>query len=228
MSVEIVISARCWIIVVATATLTIWYLPGPAELNVELTLWQFLATVIGALVTFLVEVVFHRVSPENPLRDGLTVRLQCAEDVLASHRVSGRAGVQADHTICCDRHQHSPSATLSEILGVKTMRDSSIEPLKKQMHEAELEVDANECKIQFTDLKYTYPDEYNTVRTEQEQHRQHALKAKASIVLQVEAMKVQNQKMRFMTTVSILNWLRGPRVTRSCHFQNYLGSAHIW
>src|SRR5215468_4143662 len=31
------------IVVVATGTLTIWYLPGPAELNLELTLWQILA-----------------------------------------------------------------------------------------------------------------------------------------------------------------------------------------
>ena len=59
------------------------------------------------------------------------------------------------------------------------MRDSSIEPLKKQMHEAEVEVDAIECKIQSADLKTTYSQEYNAMRAEQEQHRQHALKAKA-------------------------------------------------
>jgi hypothetical protein len=69
------------------------------------------------------------------------------------------------------------------------MPDSSIEPLKKQMHEAEREVDAIECKIQFADLKTTYPDEYSAMRTEQEQHRQQILKAKASIDDQVEAVK---------------------------------------
>jgi hypothetical protein len=50
------------------------------------------------------------------------------------------------------------------------MSDSSIEQLKKQMHEAEREIDALECKIQFADLKTSYPDEYSAMRTEQEQH----------------------------------------------------------
>jgi hypothetical protein len=79
------------------------------------------------------------------------------------------------------------------------MRDSSIEPLKKQMHEAEVEADAIECKIQSADLKTTYSDEYNAMRAEQEQHRQHALKAKASIDDQVEAMRAESE-MRFMMT----------------------------
>jgi len=73
------------------------------------------------------------------------------------------------------------------------MRDPSIEPLKKQMHEAEREVDAIECKIQSADLKTTYSDEYNAMRAEQEQHRQHALKAKASIDDQVEAMRAESE-----------------------------------
>jgi hypothetical protein len=73
------------------------------------------------------------------------------------------------------------------------MRDSSIEPLKKQMHEAEVEVDAIECKIQSADLKTTYSEEYNAMRAEQEQHRQHALKAKASIDDQVEAMRAESE-----------------------------------
>jgi hypothetical protein len=33
------------------------------------------------------------------------------------------------------------------------MADSSIEPLKKRMHEAEREIDALECKIQFADVQ---------------------------------------------------------------------------
>ena len=57
------------------------------------------------------------------------------------------------------------------------------------MHEAEREIDALERKIQFADLKTTYSDEYSGMRTEQEQHRQQILKAKASIDNEVEAMK---------------------------------------
>ena len=70
------------VVVVATATMTIWYLPGPAEMNVELTLWQILATSIGALITFLVEVVFRYWSPQDPLRDGIDDRLHTIEDML--------------------------------------------------------------------------------------------------------------------------------------------------
>jgi multidrug resistance protein MdtO len=73
------------LIVVATATITIWYLPGPAELNVELTLWQILATAIGALTTFLVEVVFHYYSKADPLLDGIDARLRIIEDMLSNY-----------------------------------------------------------------------------------------------------------------------------------------------
>lgn len=73
------------VIVVATATTTIWYLPGPAELNVELTLWQILATAIGALTTFLVEVVFHYYSKADPLLDGIDARLRIIEDMLSNY-----------------------------------------------------------------------------------------------------------------------------------------------
>jgi multidrug resistance protein MdtO len=73
------------VVVVATATTTIWYLPGPAELNVELTLWQILATVIGALTTLLVEVVFHYYSKADPLLNGIDARLQIIEDMLSNY-----------------------------------------------------------------------------------------------------------------------------------------------
>lgn len=73
------------VIVVATATTTIWYLPGPAELNVELTLWQILATAIGALTTLLVEVVFHYYSRADPLLDGIDARLRIIEEMLANY-----------------------------------------------------------------------------------------------------------------------------------------------
>ena len=61
------------------------------------------------------------------------------------------------------------------------MPGASINPLKKQIHEAEEEIEALECKIEFADLKTTYPDEYNGMRCEQEQHRQQILKSNASI-----------------------------------------------
>lgn len=73
------------VVVVATATMAIWYLPGPAEINVELTLWQILATSIGALITFLVEVVFHYWSPQDPLLDGIDDRFRTIEEMLDNY-----------------------------------------------------------------------------------------------------------------------------------------------
>jgi multidrug resistance protein MdtO len=73
------------VVVVATSTMVIWYLPGPAERNVELTLWQILATAIGALVTLLVEVVFRYFAPRDLVREGLTARLQSVEEMLTAY-----------------------------------------------------------------------------------------------------------------------------------------------
>jgi hypothetical protein len=50
----------------------------------------------------------------------------------------------------------------------------SIEPLLKEIHDVE-------CKIQFADLKTTYPHEYAAMRSEQENHRQQVLHYKASL-----------------------------------------------
>jgi hypothetical protein len=61
------------------------------------------------------------------------------------------------------------------------MTNPSIEALKKQMHDEEREVEAMENKIAFADLSTTYPHEYTAMRTEQEHHRQSALKCKASL-----------------------------------------------
>jgi multidrug resistance protein MdtO len=72
------------VVVVGTATLAIWYLPGPAELNIELTLWQILATAIGAAITIVVEVVFRYFAPENRLTDGIRDRLRSIEMLLES------------------------------------------------------------------------------------------------------------------------------------------------
>jgi multidrug resistance protein MdtO len=61
----------------------IWYLPGPAEKNVELTLWLVLATVVGALVTLCVEVIFYAVHRRDDLQEGLDIRLALIEDLMA-------------------------------------------------------------------------------------------------------------------------------------------------
>ncbi len=60
--------------------LSIWYLPGPAGRNVELTLWQVAAGSIGALVTFSVEAIFHAFSPQNEIVEGLDSRLQAIQE----------------------------------------------------------------------------------------------------------------------------------------------------
>ncbi|MBB6142359.1 multidrug resistance protein MdtO [Silvibacterium bohemicum] len=71
--------------IVATNTLSIWYLPGPAQHNVELTLWQVLGTFIGALVTLSVEVVFHAFSKRDELKDGMHDRLKIIESMLRTY-----------------------------------------------------------------------------------------------------------------------------------------------
>jgi multidrug resistance protein MdtO len=63
----------------------IWYLPGPAEQNVELTLWLIDATIIGALVTLCVEVVFYAVHRRDELLEGLDSRLALIEELMASY-----------------------------------------------------------------------------------------------------------------------------------------------
>ncbi|HEY6850282.1 MAG TPA: FUSC family protein [Terracidiphilus sp.] len=70
---------------VATNILSIWYLPGPAERNVELTLWQVLAALIGAAVTVAVEAVFRFFSNSDELHDGLRDRLKTIEEMLLSY-----------------------------------------------------------------------------------------------------------------------------------------------
>jgi multidrug resistance protein MdtO len=67
---------------VATNILSIWYLPGPTERNVELTLWQVLGALIGAMVTLGVEAVFHLVSRDDELKDGIRNRLHAIESML--------------------------------------------------------------------------------------------------------------------------------------------------
>jgi multidrug resistance protein MdtO len=66
----------------------IWYLPGPAESNVELTLWLVAATFIGALVTLGVEVVFSALYNRDDLIEGIDTRLALIEDLMACYSQS--------------------------------------------------------------------------------------------------------------------------------------------
>ena len=70
---------------VSTNILSIWYLPGPAERNVELTLWQVGAALIGTLVTLAVEIVFHSIYQRDELVDGLDERLQQIENLMTDY-----------------------------------------------------------------------------------------------------------------------------------------------
>jgi hypothetical protein len=70
----------------------------------------------------------------------------------------------------------------------------SIEPLFKEIHDAEREIDAIEWKIQFADLKKTYPHEYAAMRSEQENHRQQILHCKASLDNHVKAEHVEDPR----------------------------------
>jgi len=63
----------------------IWYLPGPAERNVELTLWLVAATIIGALVTLGVEAVFSALYSRDDLIEGIDARLALIEDLMACY-----------------------------------------------------------------------------------------------------------------------------------------------
>jgi multidrug resistance protein MdtO len=64
---------------------SIWYLPGPTETNVELTLWFILATSIGALVTLGVEAVFRALHGGNDLVEGIDTRLALIENLMADY-----------------------------------------------------------------------------------------------------------------------------------------------
>jgi multidrug resistance protein MdtO len=72
----------------------IWYLPGPPEQNVELTLWQVAATFTGALVTLCVEIVFYAMHGRDDLLTGLDARLAAIEDLMSCY-AKGRPVEQA-------------------------------------------------------------------------------------------------------------------------------------
>ena len=68
-----------------TNIFSIWYLTGPAEQNVELSLWQVAATSIGVLVTLAVEIVFHAFYQSDEVVDGVDVRLKHIEDQMEDY-----------------------------------------------------------------------------------------------------------------------------------------------
>jgi multidrug resistance protein MdtO len=70
---------------VATNILSIWYLPGPAARNVELTLWQVASALIGALVTLAVEIVFHALYRRDEIVDGIDMRLKQIETLMTNY-----------------------------------------------------------------------------------------------------------------------------------------------
>jgi multidrug resistance protein MdtO len=68
----------------------IWYLPGPPDTNVSLTLWLVAGTTIGALVTLGVEFVFHFVQKRDDLIDGIDARLEQVELEMRSYAAGER------------------------------------------------------------------------------------------------------------------------------------------
>jgi hypothetical protein len=73
------------------------------------------------------------------------------------------------------------------------MSNPAHEPLKKQMHEAEREIDVIENKISTADDSDTYPADYAAMRSEQEKQRQRALKCKAEIDESIEPASIQQE-----------------------------------
>jgi multidrug resistance protein MdtO len=81
---------------VTTNILSLWYLPGPAERNVELTLWQVAAASIGALVTLVVEAVFHAASPQDEVIAGLDTRLKAIQERMECYAADTERPVGAE------------------------------------------------------------------------------------------------------------------------------------
>jgi multidrug resistance protein MdtO len=62
----------------------LWYLPGPAEANLERTLWQVASPALGAGVTFCVEAIFRAFSQKDELLVALDAHLGAVETLLRS------------------------------------------------------------------------------------------------------------------------------------------------
>lgn len=68
-----------------TTIFSIWYLPGPGEQNVELSLWQVAATLVGVLVTLAVETVFYALYRSDEVIEGVDTRLQQIENLMQDY-----------------------------------------------------------------------------------------------------------------------------------------------
>ncbi|MFT4113788.1 hypothetical protein [Silvibacterium sp.] len=84
---------------VVTSVLGIWYLPGPTEHNLELTLWQVLAAAIGAVVTLAVEAAFHAMKTEDEVTAGLKPRLAAVEALLRSFAEGRPVSKETERTL---------------------------------------------------------------------------------------------------------------------------------
>lgn len=78
-------SMAAGLVSIGSAALTIWYLPGPAAQNVELTLWAAFVPILGSFVTVAVEFVFHAFCPQDELLNGLLRRWKAIETLLQSY-----------------------------------------------------------------------------------------------------------------------------------------------
>jgi multidrug resistance protein MdtO len=106
---------------VATAALSIWYLPGPPSRNVELTLWLVAAALVGSIVTLAVEIVFHALSRSDEIVDGVNARLEQIETML--HALGSGEAISQENT---------QKLTQYAVVGMGTLRRSlarrSVEP----------------------------------------------------------------------------------------------------
>lgn len=71
--------------VVGASIIGLWYLPGPAEANLERTLWQVASPALGAAVTFGVEAVFRAFHQRDDMLAALDARLEVIESLLQSY-----------------------------------------------------------------------------------------------------------------------------------------------
>ncbi|ACO33887.1 MULTISPECIES: FUSC family protein [Acidobacterium] len=115
------------IALIGSSALAIWYLPGPANANVENTLWAVLAPTIGAAVTIAVEVVFHTFHKQDELVDGLNRRLKTIEDVLRCYAE------------CKDRPRElERRLTQNAMVGVSSLRRSVMRSNYTRLYRAQM------------------------------------------------------------------------------------------
>jgi len=71
--------------ILVVLALPIWQTQATAEYRVEHTLWQALSCGLGALVTVIVETVFHSLFPKNELCHGIEARLSALQDLVEAY-----------------------------------------------------------------------------------------------------------------------------------------------